>query len=96
MKALVLLVLLPLAACNPQEVADKVMARTAQAVITPVVGPRAALCIVEGATPAELRAIAVDYGVEAGSTTLANIARIAQRPETMACLTEAGLAQVSL
>ena len=91
MKALVLLALLALVACNPQEVADKVMARTAQAVITPVVGPRAALCIVEGATPAELRAIAVDYGVEAGTTTVANIMRIAQRPQVAGCIAQAAL-----
>lgn len=91
MKLLVLFALLALTACSPQEVADKVMARTAQAVITPVVGPQAALCIVEGATPAELRAIAVDYGVEAGTSTVANIMRIAQKPQVVRCIAQAAL-----
>ena len=93
MKALICLAVLALAACNPQEVADKVVARTAENVIAPVVGPQAALCIVEGADPAELRAIAVDYGVEAGTTTVANITRIATRPKVAACIAQAALAR---
>ena len=82
---------LALAACDPQAVADKAVARTAQAVIAPVLGSQAALCIVEAASPAELRAIAVDYGVEAGTTTIANITAIARRPAAAACIAQAAL-----
>lgn len=94
MRAMCLAALMVLAACDPQEIADKAVARTAQAVMTPVVGSQAALCIVEAAEPAELRAIAVDYGVEAGTTTVANITRIAARPEARACIAAAGITQV--
>ncbi len=94
MRALYVAALMALSACDPQEIADKAVARTAQAVITPVVGSQAALCIVEAADPAELRAIAVDYGVEAGTTTVANITRIAARPEARSCIAEAGIAQL--
>ena len=83
-----ILVVLALAACDPQQIADKAVARTAQAVITPVMGPQAALCIVEAAEPAELRALAVDYGVEAGTTTIANIMAIAKRPQAAACIAQ--------
>ena len=93
MKPLFALAFLTLSACNPQEVADKMVARTAQTVITPVVGPKAALCIVEGADPAELRAIAVDYGVEAGTTTVRNIMAIATRPPVAACIAQSALAR---
>ena len=83
-----LLVVLALAACDPQQVADKAVARTAQAVIAPVMGQQAALCIVEAAEPSELRALAVDYGVEAGTTTVANIMAIARKPAAAACIAQ--------
>lgn len=85
-----------LAGCDPQVVADKVAARTAEAVIAPVVGDQATRCIVDNASPAELRGLAVDVGVEAGTTTLANIRAIAARPATLACLAAAGVAQVPI
>ena len=92
MKALLYLAVpvlgLVLGACDPQQIADKAVARTAQSVIAPVVGPAAALCIVEAASPAELRAIAVDYGVEAGTTTIANINALARKPEAVACIAQ--------
>ena len=91
MKFRMMAVALALAACNPQEVADKAVARTAEAVISPVVGPGAARCIVENGTRDELRAIAVDIGVEAGTSTVANIMRIAGRPETLACFATSGV-----
>ena len=84
---------LALAACDPQQIADKAVARTAQSVIAPVLGSQAALCIVEAASPAELQAIAVDYGVEAGTTTMANIMAIARRPAAAACIGQAALAR---
>ena len=59
-----------------------------------VVGPEAALCIVEAAGPGELRQIAMDYGVEAGTTTVANIAAIAKRPGAADCISRAGIMQL--
>ena len=94
MKAGWILAALALAACSPQEIADKAVARTAQTVIEPVVGPEAALCIVEAAGPEELRQIAMDYGVEAGTTTVANIVAIAKRPAAANCIAQAGITQL--
>ena len=84
-------VLVLVAACDPQAVVDKAVARTAESVIAPVVGPGAARCIVENGSPDELRAIAVDIGVEAGSSTVANIMEIARRPATLACFVQSGV-----
>lgn len=86
---LLALVLLP--ACDPQDLADRAVARTAEAVIAPVLGDRAARCVVEQGRPEELRAIARDIGVEAGTSTFANIAAIAGRPETLACFAREGI-----
>jgi hypothetical protein len=94
MKAGWIVAVVALAACSPQEIADKAVARTAQAVISPVVGPEAALCIVEAAEPGELQAIAVDYGVEAGTSTVANIMAIAKRPAAASCIAQAGITQL--
>ena len=88
------LLLLLLAACNPAEVADKVVARTAESVIAPVTGAGAARCIASNATPDELRALARDIGVEAGTSTLATIRAIAGRPATLSCLAQSGLPPV--
>ena len=93
MKFKISVALLALAACDPQAAVDKVVARTAESVIAPVVGPAAALCIVENGSSEELRAIAADIGVEAGTTTVANIERIARRPETIACIAQGVLAR---
>ena len=84
-----------LAACNPQDIADKAVARTAESVISPVVGAAATQCIVQNASSTELRALAVDIGVEAGTSTVANIMAIAGRPATLACLASAGLPPVT-
>lgn len=91
MKRVMVVALLALAGCDPQSVVDKAVARTAESVIAPVVGPVAARCIVENGSPQELRAIAVDVGVEAGTSTVANIQRIARRPETLACIAQGAL-----
>jgi hypothetical protein len=91
MKIRMILALLVLAACDPQVLADKAVARTAEAVISPVVGPGAARCIVDNGSPAELREIARDIGVEAGTSTVANIMTIARRPETLACFVQNGV-----
>ena len=91
-----LFAVLLLCACDPQVMADKAVARTAETVISPVVGQAATSCIVSNAAPDELRALAVDVGVEAGTSTVANIRAIATRPATLACLAAAGLPQVQL
>ena len=83
-----------LAACDPQLVIDKAMARTAESVIAPVTGAGAARCIASNATPDELRALARDIGVEAGTSTLATIRAIASRPATLSCLAQSGLPPV--
>ncbi len=85
------LVTMLVAGCDPQSVVDKAVARTAESVIAPVVGPGAARCIVENGSPDELRAIAVDIGVEAGTSTVANIMQIAGRPATLACFAQSGV-----
>jgi len=92
MKAWMVLTVLVLAACDPQAVVDKAVARTAESVIAPVVGSVATRCVVENGSPDELRAIAVDIGVEAGTSTVANIMEIAQRPQTAACIAQSALA----
>ena len=94
MKALLLPAVLLLGACDPRAMADKFVARTAESVIAPVVGDAATRCIVDNASPAELRALAVDVGVAAGSATVANIMAIANRPATISCLAAAGLPPV--
>lgn len=91
MKAGWMMAVLALAACDPQATIDKAVARTAESVIAPVVGPGAARCIVENGSPEELRAIAVDIGVEAGTSTVANIMEIARRPATLACFATSGV-----
>jgi hypothetical protein len=90
MKLKLTLAVLALAACDPQVVVDKAVARTAEAVIAPVMGPQAARCIVDNGSPDELQAIARDIGVEAGTLTVANIMKIARRPETLACFAASG------
>ena len=88
------LLLLLLAACNPAEVADKVVARTAESVIAPVVGQAATRCIVDNASRDELLSLARDVAVEAGTSTRATIRSIAARPATLTCLATAGLPPV--
>lgn len=93
MKVWMTVAMIALAACDPQVLVDKAVARTAEAVIAPVVGTAAARCIALNGTPEELRAIAVDVGVEAGTSTVANIQSIARRPATLACIAQAALAR---
>ena len=100
MRALVALFALTLvAACDPGELADKAVRRTADSVVFPVVnldmpaGPAQAAtdCIVTSASPDEARLLARDIGVEAGSSTKATIRDIATRPATQACFAAAGV-----
>lgn len=91
---------LGLAACDPQEIADKAVRRAAESVILPVVsrdlasGPAqvATSCLLDAASGAELQSLARDVGVEAGTRTVQTIAAIAARPAATACLAASGLA----
>jgi hypothetical protein len=93
-----LFVLLTLAACSPQQVADDITRQAAEAVILPVVGEvmpaaqaqGAATCILQNATIEETRMLARDVGVEAGTATVDNILAIASRPGTLACFRSIG------
>ncbi len=88
-----LLVLLVLSACDPAEMADKAVRRTAESVVFPVVNidmpadpaQAATNCILDAASPDELRLLARDVGVEAGTSTKATIRDIALRPAAQAC-----------
>lgn len=91
--------LLLLAACDPAELADKALRRTAESVVFPVVNndmpsdpARAATgCILDAASPDELRLLARDVGVEAGTSTKATIREIALRPAAQACYAAKGV-----
>lgn len=88
-----------LAACDPAAIADKALKRTAQAVVFPVVNidmpaapaEAATECILNAATPDELRLLARDVGVEAGTSTKATIRQIAIRPAAQDCYVAAGV-----
>ena len=82
-----------LAACSPEDVADKVGRRTAETVVSPVVGNGAATrCIVQNADAAEIQTLVRDVGTVAGSSTEALIRTIAGRAPTQACFRAAGIA----
>ncbi len=100
MRALTVLAALTLlAACDPQVFADKTARQMASKVVFPVVnidmpaGPAQAAtdCIVTTASPDEVRLLARDVGVEAGSSTKATIRAIALRPAAQACFASAGV-----
>ena len=96
---LALAAVLLVSACDPAEVADKALKRTVQTVVFPVVnvdmpaGPAqsATECILAEATQDELRLLARDVGVEAGSSTKATIRAIALRPGAQSCFAAAGV-----
>ncbi|MCU0899896.1 MAG: hypothetical protein MUC82_05290 [Cypionkella sp.] len=96
------LMVLALAACDPQQVADQAGRRVAASVVLPVVqidlptplAQKATDCIVQNATAAEVQALARDVAVVAGSSTKATIRGIATRPEAAACFTANGVPQV--
>lgn len=95
---------LALAACDPQEVADKTIRRAAESVIMPVVsrslaaGPAQAAtsCLLDAASGAELQSLARDLGVEAGTLTVQTIRTIAARPAAVACFATSGLAPLGV
>ncbi len=89
-----------LAACSPQDVADKIGRRTAESVVRPIVDDRlsgaqadaATACVVRNASAAEVQALVRDVGVYAGTSTEATVWAIVARPETQACLAASGVA----
>ena len=88
-----------LAACDPQAMADSVGRRAAASVVLPVMqqdmaapeAQRATDCILRHADAAEVKALARDVGVVAGTLTEANIRAIALRPETQSCFAASGV-----
>lgn len=104
MRNLVLLLIatLMLAACDPAEVVDDALTRTAHTVVFPVVNidmpaepaRLATKCILEAATEEELKLLARDVGVEAGTSTKATIREIALRPAAQACFSANGVPPV--
>ena len=91
-----------LAACDPQALADKTTRNFAAGVVQPVVardmpaGPanQATECILNAASMPEIRMLARDSGVEAGSQTRENVRNIALRPAAQSCFAAHGLPQV--
>lgn len=93
MKNALMMLALVLAACSPEDVADKVGRRTAETVVQPVVGSGAATqCVVNNADAGEVQALVRDVGTVAGSSTEALIRSIAARAPTQDCFRAAGIA----
>ncbi|NJM81503.1 MAG: hypothetical protein HC844_02550 [Tabrizicola sp.] len=94
-----LIVGMALAACDPAQVVDGALRKTASSVVFPVVnvsmpaGPAQAAtdCILSAASPEEIRLLARDIGVEAGSSTKATIRDIALRPAAQSCFAANGV-----
>jgi hypothetical protein len=98
-RLVIIAAVLSLAACDPQELADKTIRRAADSVIMPVVSrdltagqaQAATYCLLDAASGAELQSLARDVGVEAGTLTVQTIRTIAARPAAMICLTATGI-----
>ena len=99
-----LLLSLPfLAACDPQAVADNTARRAAADVVEAVVvrempaapAKAAAECILQAASIEEVRALAADFGVEAGTLTKQNIRNLALRPVAQSCFAASGVPPVT-
>lgn len=86
--------LIGMAACSPTYVADKIGRRTAETVVLPVVSDRIpggnssaiARCIIEAASAEDIKLLARDVGVIAGSSTTQTVLRIAAQPNARACI----------
>ena len=103
-RLILVLVVVGLSACNPQEVADKAVRRAAESVVMPVVSrsmpagqaQAATFCILDAATGADLQSLARDLGVEAGTLTEQTIRSIAARPAAVACFAASGLPRLAV
>lgn len=103
LKPAILLILVPvLAACDPQAVVDNTTRRAAAEVVEavvvremPVAPAKAATeCILQAASIEEIRALAADFAVEAGTLTKQNIRNLALRPSAQACFAASGVPPV--
>lgn len=98
-RMILLIALMIMAACDPQELADKALRRTAETVVQPVVArdmpagvaDLATACILDAANQEEINGLARDAAVEAGSRTKDSIRIIAQRPAAAACFARSGV-----
>lgn len=94
--------LVVLAACDPAELVNSALKRTAHTVVFPVVNidmpaepaRLATKCILDAASEAELQLLARDVGVEAGTATKATIREIAVRPAAQSCFAANGVPPV--
>jgi hypothetical protein len=101
MRAMALAVVsgLLLAGCDPAELVTNTLKRTAHTVVFPVVNidmpaepaRLATKCILDAASEDELRLLARDVGVEAGTATKATIRSIAVRPRAQSCFAANGV-----
>lgn len=102
-RATALIALVALAACDPAELVDSALKRTAHSVVFPVVNidmpaepaRLATKCILDAASEAELQLLARDVGVEAGTATKATIRDIAVRPAAQACYAANGVPPIA-
>ncbi|MGQ0564691.1 MAG: hypothetical protein ACT4OK_06430 [Gemmobacter sp.] len=93
-----------LAACSPQAAVDNFTDRAARSVVVNVLVnqyPRpqaetATTCVIRNADPSEVEALARDVGARAGTTTVARIRAIGNRPATQGCLASQGLAPIAV
>lgn len=103
-RLLALSLALALAACSPRDVADTFTTRAATSVVINVLVnqyPRpqaetASDCVIRNATVDEAEALARDFGARAGTTTVARIRTIGNRPATQDCLTAKGLQPIAV
>lgn len=103
LRTLLPLAVLALAACDPQAMADNTTRRAAADVVEAVVirempaapAKAATECILQAASIEEVRALAADYGVEAGTLTKENIRNLAMRPAAQACFAASGVPPVT-
>ena len=94
--------LMTLMACDPAELVDSALKRTAHSVVFPVVNidmpaepaRLATKCILDAASEEELKLLARDVGVEAGTATKATIRQIAVRPAAQSCFAANGVPPV--
>jgi hypothetical protein len=103
MRSILFVSVLALAACDPGELVDSALKRTAHTVVFPVVNidmpaepaRLATKCILDAASQEELQLLARDVGVEAGTSTKATIRQIAVRPAAQACFAANGVPPVA-
>lgn len=97
--ALALVATVIVSACDPARVVGDALKRTAHTVVFPVINidmpaepaRKATNCILDASSEEELKLLARDVGVEAGTSTKATIREIALRPAAQACFAANGV-----